>query len=75
MGATEESATQNAVTRALEGVAQRFNAAEFDSLKITHYPGFYVANVTMQSRNIQRNTSLDAGDENPSQAILSKISE
>jgi hypothetical protein len=58
-GVTEESATQQALTRALKGIARRFNAAEFDSLRITNYPGFCVANVTMQARQIQQNTSLD----------------
>ena len=71
-GATEESATHQALMRALDGVARRFNAAEFDSLRITHYPGFYVANVTMQARKIQQNTSLDAPDENSSRAILAR---
>lgn len=71
-GATKESATHNAVTRALKGVARRFNAAEFDSLRIKHFPGFYVANVTMQARKIQQNTSLDALEESPSRAILAR---
>jgi len=69
-GRTEESAVHQALTRALDGVAYRFNAAEFDSLRITHYPGFYIANVTVQARRIQQNTSLDGPDENPSRAIL-----
>lgn len=72
-GATEESATQQAVTRALKGVARRFNAAEFDALRITNYPGFCVANVTMQARQIQRNTSLDdISDEGLPRAILAR---
>lgn len=62
-GATEESATRQAITHALDGIARRYNAAEFDSLRITNYPGFCVANVTMQARQIQRNTSLDVADE------------
>jgi hypothetical protein len=71
-GSTEESATHRALTRALKGVARRFNAAEFDSLRITHYPGFYVANVTIQARRIQQNTSLDEPDKSPTRAILAR---
>jgi hypothetical protein len=71
-GATEDSATHQALTRALKGIAQRFNAAEFDSLRITNYPGFCVANVTMQARRIQRNTSLDVSDQGLPRAILAR---
>jgi hypothetical protein len=71
-GTTEESAIHQALARALNGIARRFNAAEFDSLRIKHYPGFYVANVTMQARKIQQNTSLDVSDENSSQALLAR---
>jgi len=62
-GRTEESATHQAVARALSGIARRFNAAEFDSLRIMRFPGFYIANVTMEARQIQQNTSLDIANE------------
>ena len=71
-GATEEVATHKALARALNGVAKRFNAAEFDSLRITRYLGFYVANVTMQARKIQQHTSLDAFEDSPSRGILAR---
>jgi hypothetical protein len=71
-GATEESATLHAVTHALNGIARRFNAAEFDSLRITNYPGFCVANVTMQARQIQQNTSLDVPDEDLRRAVFAR---
>lgn len=58
-GLTEDSAIHDALARALRGIALRFNAAEFDSLRITHFPGFFIANVTMEARQIQQNTSLD----------------
>jgi hypothetical protein len=69
-GATEESATLHAVTHALHGIARRFNAAEFDSLQITNYPGFCVAKVTMQAQQIQQNTSLDVSAEDLPRAVL-----
>jgi hypothetical protein len=63
IGITKESATGRALTRALSGVASRFNAAELDSVHVSRYPGFYIANVTLQSRQIQEHTSLDSADE------------
>ena len=62
-GLTEENAIHRALASALRGINKRFNAAEFDSLRISRFPGFYVANVTMESRQIQQNTSLDAVEE------------
>jgi hypothetical protein len=56
---SEENAIHRALASALRGINKRFNAAEFDSLRISRYPGFYVANVTMEARQIQQNTSLD----------------
>jgi hypothetical protein len=56
---TEENAIHRALARALRGINKRFNAAEFNSLRISRFPGFFVANVTMEARQIQQNTSLD----------------
>ena len=58
-GLTEESAIHRALARSLRGITKRFNAAEFDSLRVTRFPGFYIANVKMEARQIQQNTSLD----------------
>jgi len=58
-GWTEETATRQALDRALRGIAGRFNAAEFESLRIRRVLGFYIANATMEARQIQQNTSLD----------------
>jgi hypothetical protein len=58
-GRTEENAIHQALARALRGINKRFNAAEFDSLRISRFPGFCVASVTMEARQIQQNTSLD----------------
>ena len=63
-GWTEETATQRALDRALRGIARRFNAAEFDSLRVMRFLGFYIANATMEARQIQQNTSLDTVEEN-----------
>ncbi len=68
-GLTEESAIHRALARSLRGITKRFNAAEFDSLRITRFPGFYIANVTMEARQIQQNTSLDVVDEGHPLAI------
>jgi hypothetical protein len=59
LGTTSEAATDRALTRALRGVPRRFNAAELDSIHVAKYPGFYIANVTLQSRQIQEHTSLE----------------
>jgi hypothetical protein len=71
-GSTEEKATHRALARALRGLASRFNAAEFDSLRIMRFPGLYIANVTMEARQIQQNTSLDIADESHSQVISAR---
>jgi P2-related tail formation protein len=67
-GVTREAATTRALIRALRSVASRFNAAELDSVTVAKYPGFYIANVTLQSRQIQEHTSLDNVDERYPQA-------
>jgi hypothetical protein len=58
IGLTEEVATRRALLRALKGVSKRFNAAELDSVQIEQYPGFQIANVTVQTLQIQRHASL-----------------
>ena len=65
LGTTPEAATGRALTRALRGVASRFNAAELDSVRVAKYPGFYIATVTLQSRQVQENTSLDHDERLP----------
>jgi hypothetical protein len=59
IGMTLEDATQRALARALKGVARRFNAAELITVESTKYPGFTIASVTMQPRQIQQYTSLE----------------
>lgn len=63
IGRTAESARSNAIALALKKVQQRFNAAELSLLKITKYPGFQVAKVVLQARQIQQHASLGLVDE------------
>ena len=58
-GLTEEAAIRRALSRALKGVSRRFNAAELDSIRITQYPGFQVADVTVLTLHIQQHGSLN----------------
>lgn len=53
-GISRQSATGHALTRALDGVARGFNAAELYSVQVIGYLGLYVATVTLQPRQIQR---------------------
>ena len=68
-GGTEESAIHRALARSLKGIARRLDAAEFASLRIMRFPGFYIANVTIEARQIQQYTSLDISDESHRQPI------
>jgi hypothetical protein len=57
---TPEAATLRALARALQGIMIRFNSAELDSVQISQFLGFYIARVTLHSRQIQRQTSLES---------------
>jgi len=62
-GLTEEAAVRRALLRTLNRVAGRFNAAELVAVQTGKYPGFYMAKVTLQPRQIQQYTWLEiAGD-------------
>jgi hypothetical protein len=63
IGMTEASAIAKAITRALSQVKNRFNAAELDSIKISKYPGLWVARITLHARHIQHHASLSLIDE------------
>ncbi len=58
-GLTQEAAIRRALVRALKGISKRFNAAELDSIQITQYPGFQIANVRVQTIQIQKHASLN----------------
>jgi hypothetical protein len=62
-GRTREEAIDRALLRALGAVNKQCNAAEFNSVHVAKYPGFSVANVTVQRHRIQQNTSFDIADQ------------
>jgi len=59
LGRTAEAAIHRALARALPVVKGRFNAAELDSIHITSLPGFRLARVSVQARQIQSQASLN----------------
>jgi hypothetical protein len=68
---TQEAATENALGRALKAIAGHSNAAELDSVQITSFAWFHIANVTVQRRRIQEHSSLDTQGEDLRQASSS----
>jgi hypothetical protein len=63
IGRTAESAISKAMALALKQTEVRFNAAELGLVKVTRYPGFHVARVTLHTRQIQEHASLGLVDE------------
>jgi hypothetical protein len=59
LGRTAETAIHRALACALPGVNRRLNAAELDSIQVTNFPGFRIARVTVQARQIQSQASLN----------------
>lgn len=62
-GLTPESATHRALTRALNAVPRQFNSAELNSSRIARYAGFWVANVTLHSREVMQTNPAELGHE------------
>lgn len=58
-GKTAKTAIHRALARALPAVRRRFNAAELNSLHVMNLPGFRIARVTVQARQIQSQASLN----------------
>jgi hypothetical protein len=58
-GLTEEAAIRRGLSGALKGISKRFNAAELASVQVKQYPGFLIANVRVQTIQIQRHASLE----------------
>lgn len=56
---TQDGAVHQALERALNTTAARFNASELDSCVVKKFPGFFIAKVTLLPRLIQHLTSLD----------------
>ncbi len=63
IGRTAESATNKAMALALKQTEGRFNAAELGAVKVTRFPGLYVARATLHTRQIQQRASLGLVDE------------
>ncbi len=57
---TQDKAVEQALGRALGAVSNQSNAADLDSVHVTKYLGFHVANVTVQRRRIQQPSVLEA---------------
>jgi hypothetical protein len=58
-GWTAEDATHRALLRALNAVPRKFNAAELDSIHVARYPGFCVASVTLDTREVKQSSSME----------------
>jgi len=58
-GSTREKAIRSALERALKITAKRFNSSELDSFQVKRFPGFHIAKVVLQPRQIQQQASLD----------------
>jgi hypothetical protein len=58
-GRTAKIAIHRALAYALQRVEGRFNAAELDSVHVTRFPGFRMARVSIEARQIQSQTSLN----------------
>jgi hypothetical protein len=54
LGISQEDAISRALARALEAVAQRFNAAELFSVQVASHLGIHAATVTLQPRQTQQ---------------------
>jgi hypothetical protein len=62
-GRTRDEAIDRALVRALGAVNKLCNAAELDSVRVSKYLWFRVANVTVQRHRIQKDTALEVADE------------
>jgi len=58
-GLTAANATHRALTRGLNAVPRRFNAAELQSVYVSWYPGFCVASVTLHPREVMQSTTAE----------------
>lgn len=70
LGRTPETAIRSAVVRTLKKVKGRFNAAELGSVQITNCLGLQIARVTLDTRHIQKQTSLDSAEESRLKQVL-----
>lgn len=59
VGRTEETATRRALAGALKRLDGHFNAAELGAPRSARFPGFRIAKVTLYTRHIQQEASLE----------------
>jgi hypothetical protein len=57
-GLSNEAAITRAIEHALMQTPDNCNAAELSFVRVSHYFGFHIANVTMYTRHIQQSASL-----------------
>jgi hypothetical protein len=62
-GKTPETAIHCALVAAFKAVNVRFNAAELVSIQTTHFLGLQTARVTLDTRHIQKQASLESAAE------------
>ena len=53
-GRSDASAVSHATTRALRRLADKFNVAEVDGVRVSNYGGFRIARVTAHARQITK---------------------
>jgi hypothetical protein len=58
-GKTEGDSTRRALASGLKRVPRQYNTAELVSVQTRRYPGFHIASVILQPRQIQQFTSLE----------------
>ncbi len=58
-GFTQAIAAKRSLERGFHHLARQYNAAELVSLDGRRFPGFHIARVTLQPRQIQQFTSLE----------------
>ncbi len=68
-GLTPDNATHRALARALNAVPRHFNAAELDTIQVSRYPGFCIANVTIHPREVQQCASVEPAGYEPTQPV------
>jgi hypothetical protein len=62
LGRTADAAIHRALVRGLTVVKERFNAAELGSIQTRSFLGFHWAKVTLHTRHIQKQASLDRNE-------------
>lgn len=70
IGKTPETAIHRALIRALREMNQSFNAAEVGLFESTNFLGLRVAKVTLDTRHIQKHTSLESVEESRLKEVL-----